>query len=359
MPGDQRQLARRREVPGSPPRAARRWWKARSGPVVQAAPGGLHDQPAGLAGTLLVDPPPWRAGSEPDWRTRGSSPRWRGVGKRRTSPTAAMNAVAVTALTPGKVISRLISEEPSAWRATSRPTSGSPRRESRSGAGTRRPSPARRRAENDLLGEPPAALRHEQVGHRRAGSQVALQDRVNLVLLARSAADEPTPPGDQAPLHARPLVRRPHIRQEAAASRFAAVVGVDLVGFRAQPSRGLDCLRVGQDTCATCGSINRAIASAFAVASRTTSSCTPGSRRTASAWPARSRPTGTPHLPLLGDRGLAEVAMHVQPDLSHLSLLSDFQQRSVRRQRRLRIGAGSTPEQSQGRPTTNLRALGP
>jgi hypothetical protein len=44
----------------------------------------------------------------------------RGSGKRRMSPTAAMNVVAVIRLTPGTVISRLIACEPSACSAMPR-----------------------------------------------------------------------------------------------------------------------------------------------------------------------------------------------------------------------------------------------
>lgn len=57
------------------PRAARRWWKSRSGPVVRAA------CQAASTSSPRVSPGPClliracRAGSEPDRRTRGSSPR--------------------------------------------------------------------------------------------------------------------------------------------------------------------------------------------------------------------------------------------------------------------------------------------
>jgi hypothetical protein len=61
----------------------------------------------------------------------------------------------------------------------------------------------------------------------------------------------------------------------------------------------------------TCGSMIRAIPSAFPVASSATSSSARDSPQTASTPPARSAPARRPHRARLRDRHLAEVAMHV------------------------------------------------
>ena len=82
-----------------------------------------------------------------------------------------------------------------------------------------------------LVGQPAAALDPEQVGGRAARDQVAVQDRLHLVLQPGALADDVRAAGDLAAQRLRVLVGHPHRRQVVRGQQLAEHRGVDLVGL--------------------------------------------------------------------------------------------------------------------------------
>src|SRR5207245_1553328 len=66
-----------------------------------------------------------------------------------------------------------------------------------------------------LLGQPGAALLAEQVGGRAARQQIAVQDRLHLILQPRPLAQDPPAARDQPPRRLQSLVRTSYPRQDA------------------------------------------------------------------------------------------------------------------------------------------------
>ena len=132
--------------------------------------------------------------------------------KREKSPTAATIDIATVASTPGIVISRLTSGAASATRAelgVDEPQLlgvevqlTQQRRDGLALVGGQL-----------LLGQPAPPLVPEQVGRRAARDQVAMQDRLDLVLQPGALADDVRAPRDLAAQRLGRLVGEPHRRQ--------------------------------------------------------------------------------------------------------------------------------------------------
>src|SRR4051812_17961223 len=82
-----------------------------------------------------------------------------------------------------------------------------------------------------LLGQPGPALAPEQVGGRAARHEVAMQDRLHLVLQARALAHQVRAARDLPAPRLRLLVGDPHARQVVAGQQLREDLGVDLVGL--------------------------------------------------------------------------------------------------------------------------------
>jgi hypothetical protein len=80
-----------------------------------------------------------------------------------------------------------------------------------------------------LLGEPGPALLAEEVGGGAAGEQVAVQNRLHLVLQARALAHDRAPPRDKPPQGLQLLVGAPNAGQVAGGEQLGEHAGVDLV----------------------------------------------------------------------------------------------------------------------------------
>src|SRR3954464_2289015 len=176
-----------------PRRARTRSKNARSGPAfLTATQAASTSIPRACARPCLVIGP-CAAGWPPDCLTRGLSPRYRtslvGEPKRAKSPPAAVIASATVTSTPGIVISRRVAGQPS---AIPRQLGVDPaqlvavevqlaqqRREGAALVGRQL-----------LLGQPGPARAPEQVGGRAARHEVAMQDRLHLVLQARALAHQ-------------------------------------------------------------------------------------------------------------------------------------------------------------------------
>lgn len=80
-----------------------------------------------------------------------------------------------------------------------------------------------------LAGQPAVASVTEQVGDRRAGHEVAGQDRVDLVLETGALAHQVRPAGDDPPQDAGVLVRQPDRRQEVRGQQLGQDPGALLI----------------------------------------------------------------------------------------------------------------------------------
>jgi len=82
-----------------------------------------------------------------------------------------------------------------------------------------------------LLGQPGPALDPEQVRERAARDQVAMQDRLHLVLQPGALAHDMRPPGDLPAQRVRRFISDPHTRQIVGGQKLREDPGVDLVGL--------------------------------------------------------------------------------------------------------------------------------
>ena len=96
--------------------------------------------------------------------------------------------------------------------------------------------PPQRRGDGDLLidgqwlpGQPSTALLAEQVGGRAARQQVAMQDRLHLVLQPRALAHDASTASDQPPQRLQLLVRPPDAGQVTGRQELRQDAGIDLV----------------------------------------------------------------------------------------------------------------------------------
>ena len=96
-----------------------------------------------------------------------------------------------------------------------------------------------------LIGQPAAALDPEQVGCRAAWDQVAVKDRLHLVLQPRALPDDARPSGDLATQRVGGLISDPHRRQEVRGEQFGEDRGVDLVGLDLRFGDRAGLLRIG------------------------------------------------------------------------------------------------------------------
>jgi hypothetical protein len=170
------------------------------------------------------------------------------------------------------------------------------------------------------MGEPAPPLDAEEVGHRRPALQVANQDRVDLILLPRPMLDELGSPGDPAAEHPRRLVDRPHLGQEAASEQLGEHGRIDLVCLRPCLGQPLDRLRVAEHN-----SLHVRLDDADdrkRVAGRLECHLVAGGQALGEELERRRlrlNAARKAHLPSLGDRHLAEVAVDVEPDEAHHS----------------------------------------
>ena len=96
-----------------------------------------------------------------------------------------------------------------------------------------------------LLSQPALTLVAEQVGGRAARDQVAMQDRLDLVLQPRALTDDVRAPGDLAAQRVRRVVRKPHAWQVVRGQQLGEHRGVDLVGLDLRLGDRPSLLRVG------------------------------------------------------------------------------------------------------------------
>ncbi len=152
-------------------------------------------------------------------------------GKRRMSPTAAMNVAATITLTPGTVISRLTSGQDSASAAISFSTSAisASRNVDLAHGGVDGLALGDRQL---LVGQPAAALDAEQIRRRRAVLQAAHQHRVDLVLRPRASPDELRAAREPAAHRADALVGRPHPIELARPQQPGQRARVETIGLR-------------------------------------------------------------------------------------------------------------------------------
>jgi hypothetical protein len=81
------------------------------------------------------------------------------------------------------------------------------------------------------IGEPAAALDPEQIRKRTARHQVAMKDRLHLVLEPGALAHDLGAPRDLPPQRLRPLISDPHRRQIVGSEQFGEDRRVDHVGL--------------------------------------------------------------------------------------------------------------------------------
>ena len=202
-------------------------------------------------------------------------------------------------------------------------------------------------------GQPAAAALAERVGNRRPLAQVAGEHAMRLVLRPCAGTHQPLTPVGQPPQRPRPLVRRPHLVEQAPRPSSRASVRASSRSVFAFASLIDLSLRVlATMTRTPCACSNETILSAPVVASSaTTSPATQALREQLQRLDPGRDPTRRPHLAVLGDRDLAEVAVHIQPKRAHSPSF---------RRRRERGGTHDSdgfvlsahPGKSQGRPRT-------
>ena len=243
-------------------------------------------------------------------------------GKRRMSPTAAMNVAATITLTPGTVISRLTSGQDSASAAISCSTSAISA--SRKSTWRTAESTVSRSAERQLLlGQPAPALDAEQIRRRRPVLQAAHQHRVDLVLRARARPHQLRPAREPAAHRADRA--RPASTPRRAGPPTAAWPALGRRGDRSSPGPG-------GSRCRSARRRSRARRAARGSARSPTRCRSPParpsrarSRLCANSSSASGRgldPAGRAQPALRDDRHLAEVAVDIQRYRSHLVLLA-------------------------------------
>src|SRR5919106_4214745 len=145
------------------------------------------------------------------------------------SPMTAMNVAAVVTLTPGMVMSRWMSSVSRAWTAMSRSTSAS---------SAFKKSTCRRQAStvwrsSMVSSSCDSHLRLFLPKRSVAGGalEVAVHNRVDLVLGLGALLDELSSSRDAAPQHSGRLVAGPHLREKARGEKLDQRASVDLVGL--------------------------------------------------------------------------------------------------------------------------------
>ena len=83
----------------------------------------------------------------------------------------------------------------------------------------------------DLVKKPCPSARPAQIGVRAGGDQVAVQDRLDDVLQARSLPDDLVAPGHLPAKRLGRLIRYPDLRQKAACIQLSEDAGVDRIGL--------------------------------------------------------------------------------------------------------------------------------
>src|ERR1700722_7421993 len=124
----------------------------------------------------------------------------------------------------------------------------------------------------DLVKKPCPSARPAQIGVRAGGDQVAVQDRLDDVLQARSLPDDLVAPGHLPAKRLRRLIWNPDFRQKPLAyswaSTLASIVSVLIFAWAMMRT----CFGFAITTFLTCGAITAATEDAFPVASITTTS---------------------------------------------------------------------------------------
>ena len=166
-----------------------------------------------------------------------------------------------------------------------------------------------------LLGQPAPTLDPEHIGGRAARHEVAMQDRLDLVLQPRALAHQMRAPGDLAPARLGVLVGDPHARQVVGGQQLREDLGIDLVGLDLGLGDRPRLLRVGHhnprnpagqqphDRVRVPGRLQRDL-----VAGRQAVGEDPQRLR------RRRDPPGLADQAVLPDRDLRELAMHIESE---------------------------------------------
>jgi hypothetical protein len=275
------------------------------------------------------------------------------------SPTQAMNVAAVCRLTPGTLISRRISWEPTAASASARLTAAIFLVEEIDLAQTTLDGLALVVGQLNAREEAPAPLAGDVVDARPV-EQVALQRSRDLVLGPAALAHQLRPPRDQAPQRPRLLVRTPDLGQVARGQQLRQPPGIEPVGLRLRLRDLAQLLRVDDDDprhvrLEDAGDRHRApcrlerdlVIRAEAL------------RKQLELRAPGPDPPRRAHPALLRDRHLAKLAMHVQADVSHGHLLSidDTEDQMGKRQRRIRARGTSGPVAAAATKSTGTQPI--
>jgi len=166
-----------------------------------------------------------------------------------------------------------------------------------------------------LLVKPAAALDAEQVCGGAARHEVAMQDRLDLVLQPGALAHEMRAASDLAAARLRVLVSDPHPGQVVGGQQLREDLRVDLVGLDLRLGDRPGLLRVAHHNAGDMAL--QQPHDRVRIASRLQRDLV-GRRETAGEQPQRLRcrvdPSGLADQPVLPDRDLREIAMHIQSD---------------------------------------------
>ena len=168
-----------------------------------------------------------------------------------------------------------------------------------------------------LLCQPGASFDPEQVGERAARDQVAMQNRLHLVLQAGALTHDVRAPSDLTPQRVRRLISNPHARQIVGGQQLREDRRVDLVGLdlRLSDRPGLHRVRdhhpgdPRRDRAHQCVRVARRLDRDLILAAETVDE---HRQRLAGD---RDLPSMA-NLPVLPHRDLREIAMHVESDAS-------------------------------------------
>ena len=190
-----------------------------------------------------------------------------------------------------------------------------------------------------------------------------MQDRLHLVLQPRPLPHDMRPPGDLPAQRLRRLIGDPHRRQIVRRQQLREDRGVDLVGLDLRLRDRPRLHRVGHHhpRDPRLDQLGRSRACCTSPRSRPHPRAAKLSANTRSSSPVIVDLPGLADPPVLPDRDLRELAMHIQPDTSASHrYTSNLLRLTIWESRRANDTYGSAlaahPGKSQGRPSTNTRS---
>ena len=169
----------------------------------------------------------------------------------------------------------------------------------------------------DLVKKPCPPARPAQIGVRAGGDQMAVQDRLDDILQARSLPDDLIAPGHLPAKRLRRLIRNPDFGQKSARIKLGEDAGVDRISLDFAWVMTRTCLGFAITTFLTCCAITAATDAAFPVASTTTTSSFESFFAKASRRGRRMSTTVASRR--AGDRAKADVPLRAQNTLLALS----------------------------------------